>query len=100
MRRKISKLSVQILLCEKFNGILRNGMSPKLVLGLLPVNRNQAFLSDIMQHAKWQSESMIGVEVNEKTARILPMRSQRNADGMKYKKESLTSALLIAGLLC
>lgn len=33
-------------------------------------------------------------------AHILPMRSQRNADGMKYKKEALTSALLIAGLLC
>ena len=40
----------------------------------------------------------IGVEVNEKTARILPMRSQRTADGMKCKKQALTSALLIADL--
>lgn len=52
-----------------------------------------------MQHAKWQSESMVGVEVKEKTARILPMRSQRNNNGMNTRnKDGLTSALLIADL--
>ena len=76
--------------------------SPKLILGMLPpVNRNS--LSARHDHATCEmavgvDDRSIGVEMNEKTARILPMRSQQSADGMKYKIRSLTSALLIADL--
>jgi hypothetical protein len=55
-----------------------------------------------MQHAKWQSESMIGVSELKwkKKRRASSFQCDHNemADGMKYKKEALTSALLIADL--